>query len=144
MLDFHPFVVHFAIGLLCTSVLLDVLSFMTERQYLQMPAWWNLFFGFLAILFAVFTGLYAKTNGYVPESAESLVTYHQYFGMAGAVLFTVLFIWRANWRNTIPSDKAPTYLIVAILGTIMVLITGFLGGQLVFQHGVNVRPLLGM
>jgi len=123
------------------SVLFDVLAVTTDRPYLQTVGWWNLLLGFLAVLFAVITGLYAKNSAIFTEGVEAVLGYHQYFGIATASVFTVLFIWRSNMNRVIRERWQTLYLSVAIIGTILVLTTGFLGGQLVFEHGANVQEV---
>ncbi|HKJ66854.1 MAG TPA: DUF2231 domain-containing protein [bacterium] len=139
MLDFHPFVVHFAIGLLTASVVFDVLSVTANRPHLQLVGWWNLFLGFLAVLFAVITGLYAKNNAFFPEASLQLISYHQYFGISTAVIFTLLFVWRSGMNRKIMPRWQSLYLLIAVLGTVLILVTGLLGGQMVFEHGTNVQ-----
>ncbi|MBS1272193.1 MAG: hypothetical protein MAGBODY4_01333 [Candidatus Marinimicrobia bacterium] len=141
MLDFHPFVVGFAVALLSVSVLFDILAVTTDRPHLQTVGWWNLFLGFLVALFAVITGLYAKNSAIFTEGVESLLPYHQYLGIATAVIFTVLFVWRSSMDRRIRQKWRILYLTVAIIGTITLLTTGFIGGQLVFEHGANVQEV---
>lgn len=144
MLDFHPFVVHFAIALLTASVVFDVLSISADRPHLQTVGWWNLFLGFLAVLFAVITGLYAKNNAYFPEASLQLIRYHQYFGLGTAVVFTILFVWRSGMDRKIMPRWQTLYLLIAVLGTVLILATGFLGGHMVFEHGTNVQEVREM
>jgi len=141
MLDFHPFVVHFAVALLLVSVLFDVLSVSTQRQHLQLVGWWNLFLGFLAALFAVITGLYAKNSAFFPDSAGILILYHQYTGFGTLAIFTILFIWRSSMNRIILPRWQNYYLTLAVTGAIVLIATGFLGGQMVFEHGTNVEPV---
>jgi len=141
MLDFHPFVVHFAIALLLVSVLFDVLSVTMERPHLQTVGWWNLFLGFLASLFAVITGLYAKNSAIFTEGVFPLLTYHQYLGIATAIVFTVLFVWRSSNQRALPERRRSWYLGGAVLGAILLIATGFIGGLLVFEHGANVEEV---
>jgi len=141
MLDFHPFVVHFAVALLLVSVLFDILSVSTQREHLQMVGWWNLFLGFLAALFAVITGLYAKNSAFFPDSATGLILYHQYTAFGTLAIFTILFIWRSSTNRVISPRWRNYYLTLAVTGAILLLATGFLGGQMVFEHGTNVEPV---
>ena len=141
MLDLHPFVVGFAVALLSTSVLFDMLAVTTERPHLLTVGWWNLFLGFLAVLFAVITGLYAKNSAFFTEGVYSILGYHQYLGVATAAIFTVLFVWRSGMNREIQEKWRVLYLSVASLGTIILLTTGFLGGQMVFEHGANVQEV---
>lgn len=141
MLDLHPFVVGFAVALLSTSVVFDMLAVTTDRPHLQTVGWWNLFLGFLAVLFAVITGLYAKNSAIFTEGVKSLLPYHQYLGIATAGIFTVLFVWRSSMDRNIRKKWRVLYLSVAAAGTITLLTTGFLGGQMVFEHGANVQEV---
>ncbi|MCF7804168.1 MAG: DUF2231 domain-containing protein [Candidatus Marinimicrobia bacterium] len=141
MLDLHPFVVGFAVALLTVSVVFDLLAITTDRPHLQTVGWWNLFLGFFAALFAVITGLYAKNSAIFTDGVDTVLGYHQYFGIATACVFTLLFIWRSNMDRVIRKRWQALYLTVAIIGTVLVLTTGFLGGQLVFEHGTNVQEV---
>jgi len=141
MLDFHPFVVGFAVALLSVSVLFDILAIATDRPHLQTVGWWNLFLGFFAALFAVITGLYAKNSAIFTDGVHTVLGYHQYLGIITAGIFTVLFIWRSSMNREIRQKWRILYLTVAIIGTITLLTTGFLGGQMVFEHGANVREV---
>lgn len=141
MLDIHPFVVHFAVALLTVSVLFDLLSVTADRPHLQNAGWWNLFLGFLAALFAVITGLYAKNNAIFTQGVIPLLTYHQYLGIGTAVIFTLLFVWRSYSGRNLPGRWEKYYLGVAILGVLVLLTTGLVGGLMVFEHGANVEEV---
>ncbi len=141
MLDFHPFVVHFAVALLTVSVLFDLLAVTTDRPQLQTVGWWNLFTGFLAALFAVITGLYAKNSAILTSGTATLLPLHEYLGIGTALVFTVLFIWRSSTGRKISDKWRTLYLTVAIVGVLAVLTTGFIGGLMVFEHGINVEEV---
>lgn len=138
MLDIHPFVIHFAIALLVVSVLFDIVAVSTERPHLQTAGWWNLFLGFFAALFAVITGLYAKNSAFITPDTKSLLFYHQYLGIATAVIFTGLFIWRSGMNRVIQPRWRGLYLAISGLGVVVVLTVGFIGGLMVYEHGANV------
>ncbi len=141
MLDLHPFTVQFAIALLTVSVLFDTMAVTTNRPHFHVVGWWNLFLGFLASLFAVITGLYAKNNASFTPDIFPLLSYHQWLGIGVALLFTLLFVWRSSMQRKIYKEWQVPYLSVAIISAIILLITGLLGGQLVFQHGANVEKV---
>lgn len=141
MLDLHPFTVQFAVALLLVSVLFDILAMTTDRPHLHLVGWWNLFVGFLASLFAVITGLYAKNNASFTSEIYPVLTYHQWLGIAVAALFTILFVWRSSMQRQIYDRWKTIYISVSIFSAIVLLTTGLLGGQLVFQHGANVEKV---
>lgn len=141
MLDLHPFTVQFAVALLSVSVMFDILAITTERPHLHLVGWWNLFIGFLASLFAVITGLYAKNNASFTSDVFPVLTYHQWLGIAVAALFTILFVWRSSMQRQIYDRWKTAYLSLSIISAFVLLTTGLLGGQLVFQHGANVEKV---
>ena len=141
MLDLHPFTVQFAVALLSVSVLFDILAMTTDRPHLHLVGWWNLFIGFLASLFAVITGLYAKNSASFTSDIFPLLTYHQWLGIAVAALFTILFVWRSSMQRQIYDRWKTAYISVSLISALVLLTTGLLGGQLVFQHGANVEKV---
>ena len=141
MLDFHPFVVHFAVALLVVSVLFDIIAVTTNRHHLEIVGWWNLFLGFFASLFAVITGLYAKNSASFGSGIEPLLTYHQYLGIATAAIFTGLFVWRSGMDRKIRARWRNLYLTASVIGVLVLLTAGLIGGQLVHEHGANVKEV---
>jgi len=141
MLDIHPFVIHFAIALLVVSVLFDIIAVSTNRPHFETAGWWNLFLGFFAALFAVITGLYAKNSAFITPDTKTLLTYHQYLGIATAVIFTGLFIWRSGMNRVIQPKWRGLYLSISVLGVVVLLTVGFIGGLMVYEHGANVDPV---
>ena len=141
MLDLHPFTVQFAVALLSVSVLFDILAMTTDRPHLHLVGWWNLFLGFLASLFAVITGLYAKNNASFTSDIFPVLTYHQWLGIVVAALFTILFVWRSSMQRQIYEKWKTAYTALSIISALVLLTTGLLGGQLVFQHGANVEKV---
>jgi len=141
MLDLHPFTVQFAVALLSVSVLFDILAMTTDRPHLHLVGWWNLFLGFLASLFAVITGFYAKNNSSFTSDIFPVLTYHQWLGIVVAALFTILFVWRSSMQRQIYEKWKTAYTALSIISALVLLTTGLLGGQLVFQHGANVEKV---
>jgi uncharacterized membrane protein len=76
--------------------------------------------------------------------AESMLETHQGLGVTTMIVFIVaallrLFLW---WRQM---DQKPAGIALAILAStvvvVLVIVTAYFGGVLVYDHGVNVGPM---
>ena len=55
--DWHPLIIHFPIALISTSVAFECLHFILKRDDLLSASWWTMFFGLIASLAAVASGI---------------------------------------------------------------------------------------
>ncbi|MCK0157110.1 DUF1549 domain-containing protein [Cellulophaga sp. F20128] len=125
----HPLLVHFPIALLVIALVFELLTLGGKRQGLRDGIYWMLHIGAAT---AVLTALMGWLLSTYDEYTGDLVTYHQYTGIATAVLsvITVLVL-----RNLV-SKKLADYRLYRFLLTATVLtltIAGHLGASL--THG---------
>ena len=135
----HPMLVHFPPVLLVVAATLDLLALATRRQSLAVTARWMLWAGTLAAGLAVWSGhesAEALENQMSPDTRALVMLHHDWaIGvLVGAAILAVsrLFFGERRFR------RASVVLAVALAVTIA--IVSHLGGQLVFLHGVAVRP----
>ncbi|HJO03796.1 MAG TPA: DUF2231 domain-containing protein [Acidobacteriota bacterium] len=134
----HTVVVDFAVALLATSVVCDLLSSTVDEQDLRIVASWTLTFGALAAAFAVLSG-YAAYNAALPTgAAEVTVLRHRLGGWVVLATFAPLAAWRLVARGKLPERGRSLYWVVALLGAGALATTAYLGGNAVYQHGVGV------
>jgi len=145
----HPIVVDFAVALLLTSVACDLLSAVVEEPELETVAWWTLIFGTLAAAFAALSGYAAASyaTGLVADSppdgwteTRPLVEWHRYLGLATLATFAVMLVWRGYHDTRIPETPRNLYWLLATTGAILMCLTAYFGGTLVFAHAVGVTP----
>ena len=156
----HPAVVHFPIALLLLgSVCALLYLYGPRRAELLVLTWVPLFLGWLATGAAILTGLLAQ-SGLPPDPPyRDVLNQHIGSGMALTVLYAVLLYRAYLQRARAASSKAAknakrapvspellddprarlwvTLLLAA--GMLLVIASGWNGGQLVYEWGVNVR-----
>lgn len=144
----HPATVHYPIALLVLGSVAGLL-YLTRwpRAELLTLTWWPLRLGWIGVGVAVLTGLLAQ-SGLPPQPPyAALLNWHIGTGLALLVLYAVP-IYRAwvygNRRR--PDDPADLLQVgqarrwlgaLLAAGLILVLVTGWLGGELVYTWGVN-------
>jgi uncharacterized membrane protein len=131
----HPAVVHFPIAFLLAGLVTLALSLSSRRAaWLTEAASWLLWVGTLSLWAAVALGLVAaRTAPHVPAAWEELYE-HRTLGLWTAGLFTVLSVWRLVFRR-----RLGPILLLAWLGAVVILgLTAWHGGRLVFEFGMGV------
>ncbi len=134
----HTVVVDFAVALLATSVLCDLLASTVDEGDLRIVASWTLVFGALAAAFAVLSGYAAHSAALPAGAAEATVIRHRLGGWIVLLTFAPLAAWRLVARGQLPKRGRSLYWLVALLGAGALAVTAYLGGSAVFRHGVGV------
>jgi uncharacterized membrane protein len=132
----HAVLVPFPVGLLVFSFLCDLLllSGLGGGDW-AVVARVTLAAGIVAALLAAIPGFvdYLSLSG----RARRLATYHLLLNLAVVVVFTMDFLLRFR---TDPYDKVPVFF--SAIGVALLAVSGWLGGEMVYRHGVGVdaRP----
>ena len=139
--ELHAFVLHFAVGLLIASTLLDVIGLLVHREQLLFGGKWTTILGAVFALLSVATGFVAQ-GALGPHSAagEALLHLHQALGFVLAGLWLPLAVWRAFAKSALPLRLRTFYLAGAFAGAALVLLETGLGTTLVYQHGLGLSP----
>ncbi len=160
----HPAVVHFPIALLLLgSVCALLYLYGPRRAELLVLTWAPLFLGWLATGAAILTGLLAQSGLPPNPPYRDVLNQHIGSGMALAVVYAALlyraYLQRARAasrkaakKTVMRAERAPkppellddpqARLWVTLLlatGILLVIASGWNGGQLVYEWGVNVR-----
>ncbi len=142
--QFHPPMVHFAIALILTGVLFDILGFVFRKESLKHAGFWTILFGVFAVWGAMFTGHEAEEL--VEDAIKGTVAYeileqHEEIGEILPWIVTVLGIIR-TFLHLRPNNKIfIIYLLAGILVAGAVGYQGRIGGKLVFEHGVGTKAM---
>ncbi|QDU90044.1 hypothetical protein Pla175_34430 [Pirellulimonas nuda] len=131
----HPMLVGLPIGLLVGSVVFDVALMATDEPRWADVSFWTLGLGIVSGLIAAPFGTIDRLGIPSGAPAKHIGLWH---GVA-AVLSVALFA--ASWTLRYQSPPTPTTLALGLSAAAVVLlaIAGWLGGELVFRHGVGVH-----
>ncbi len=135
----HPMLVHFPIALLITSVLFDAIGAAFRQDSLREGALWLLGLGLLGGLGAVLSGDMAEEVVEKAGIAEALLERHETWAFVTMGIFGVLFVGRVFLRNHFTTLTLAIYLVIALIGIGTLSVTGYFGGDLVYEHGAGVR-----
>jgi uncharacterized membrane protein len=165
LVELHPIIVHFPIALLIVGVLLDFLALFLRRAHLVAVASWCLGLGSLGLLAAELSGQLIEDH--VNKAlAGNILEVHKTFALMTVITFGTLFVLRLIWlspyilsflSSTMPvaarvgnyiqtsvpilgNNSRPLigiYLLLSVGGIVLLAITGYLGGSMVYDHGVG-------
>ena len=138
----HPALVHFPIALAMAALLFDVVARLRKgtggacaTALLALAA--------VGSIITVLSGQAAHDAAVVPAAARDLVERHEelgelvMYGLVALLAVRGLVAWR-RWQHPLVG-WAQTLLLAVVVG--LVGITGHLGGELVFGHGVGTAPV---
>jgi uncharacterized membrane protein/mono/diheme cytochrome c family protein len=130
---FHPLLVHLPIGFLLAGLLLQRLSYREKYRALQQAVPVILLWGAITATISAMTGYLLSIND---DYARGLVNWHQWMGIAVAVVSWILYIKEKNPQRLINKK------IIALVLLILIIITGHLGGSLTHGSDYLTKPLL--
>jgi uncharacterized membrane protein len=133
----HPVLVVFPFGLLTTAVIFDILHAATHNPEWSGAAFYMIAAGIIGGLAAAVFGL-IDWMALAPDTRAKRVGSLHGLGNLVVVLLFAGSLWLRLPDPTLPSGAALT---LSFLGVLLALVTGWLGGELVFRFGVGVdRP----
>jgi uncharacterized membrane protein len=141
----HPIFVHFTVGLLFTSSLLFITAAMsTGKRWVPASltgARWMFWSGIVATLFTATFGIisYFTVPG-IDNDLREEINEHAIAAVSTAAIYLVLgfFLWHR--RGLTPTKPWTAGVAIGLIG---LMVTGYLGGDLVFDDGVGVDAAHG-
>jgi uncharacterized membrane protein len=131
----HPMLIVFPLGLLAIGFILDIVYLITQNATWAIVAYYDIILG-------IILGLVAAVFGFLDWTAIPAGTRAKRIGLlhgGGNVVVVVLFL--ISWfvrRGTPARVPSTTAFILALLGILLAVVTGWLGGELVDRLGVGV------
>ncbi len=139
----HPAVVHFVVAFAVASVLFEIAGLIFKSQALRRTGFQLLILAGVAIGLAIWAGLEDAEGISLTDKTGRMIIRHRnlaFFTAGTYGLFLVLQIverWKYRMEE-VPRGLRILSLLAALAGVILVAVTGWYGGELVFRQGVNV------
>ena len=130
----HPMLVNFPLGLLTTSVVFDIIHWVTGNGYWSGIAFWMIAAGVISGLLAAIVGTIDALAIPTGTRAKSVSVFHG----SGNFLILVLFVVSWFLRSSMPGNPPTIAYILSFLGAALLGITGWLGGELTLRLGIGV------
>jgi uncharacterized membrane protein len=134
----HPMLVVFPIALRTAGMVFDVLGMVTGNMTFRAVAFYNIAAGIIGALAAAIPGFvdYLTLRG----RAARVGTWHAVLNVTALALFAASWVLRTRWGAGVVGIDSWVPVLLGLLGLAIVFASGWLGGALVYEHGVGVAP----
>jgi uncharacterized membrane protein/nitrite reductase/ring-hydroxylating ferredoxin subunit len=133
----HPFLVHFPIALFVMSFLLDLASQIFKPiPALVAGAYYSMLTGLLFALIAAVPGAIDYSDIRRDHKAKRVATFHMILNLLAVAIYGLNIGLRTGGSTPGATPLLPLFLSLACLGILSV--SGYLGGSLVYDHGIGV------
>jgi uncharacterized membrane protein len=126
----HPMLVVFPLGLWIFGLIAYIIFLAGGPAAWDVTAWHAIAGGCIGALLAAVAGL-IDLLGMPPSRARMVGVWHMCLNVTALALFVIAFFVRFSGQTQAP-------LVLAIIGTAVVLVSGWLGGSLVYVHGAAI------
>lgn len=135
----HPLLVPLPIGILAACLASDLAFYATGDPFWARGSYWLLVAGLVTGLLAGLSGL-IEILGVERARTMGMAWAHGLGNVLALALAAVnLFLRHGDIENAV----LPTGLILSIAVVLIVLVTGWLGGEMSYRHGIGVSKELG-
>jgi uncharacterized membrane protein len=132
----HPMLIPFPLALWATSFAVDVLFYFLRHPTLLVIAKFMIAAGCLGAIAAAIPGIIdwlAIKNGEVKRVAN----WHARLNIAALVVFAISFFLRTASYSELVGRSLTIPFLLSLVGVILISISGWLGGELVFRYGMG-------
>jgi uncharacterized membrane protein/nitrite reductase/ring-hydroxylating ferredoxin subunit len=131
----HPALVHFPIGLFVLSLVLDFASYLELTSGdLSRASLYAMGVGLVMGILAALAGLADRSDIRLDHPARKTANIHMTLNLTALALFTInLFLRQGNFAGV-----SLPYLLLSLVGVGILLVSGYLGGTMVYDNGVGV------
>lgn len=143
--NWHPVFVHFTVGLLFMAVFLFFAATAIRREplhgQLATAARWNLWLGVLITVGTVIAGFFAFNSVDHGGDAHLPMLSHRNWALSTVPLFVLLAVWSMHpvmRKGDFVGWPHGIFLVLLAIAGMMLMATGYKGGELVFRYGVGV------
>lgn len=134
----HPMTTHFPIAFYLLGVLLTLAYLWRGQTDYERFAYWSFILSWLAALVSSLIGLVDQNQLELADPRRNNVNTHITAGVALLIINGLLLYMRLRWADVLTTRRWP-YLGLMVLGALAVLITAWLGAELVYRLQVGIQ-----
>ncbi len=134
-------IVPIAIGAFVVAFIFDIAALATGASRWFELSYWALLVGVIAGLLAAVTGLYDYATLRMSGQARQTATAHMVLNVMLMTLFIIsLFLKReyVGAAGPVPDGRIVSTFVLDLIAVVLLLVSGWLGGEVVYRHGVAV------
>ena len=134
----HPMLIPFPLALWATSFAVDVLFYFLRHPTLLIIAKFMIAAGCLGAIAAAIPGIIdwlTIKNGEVKRAAN----WHARLNVAALVVFAISFFLRMGRYSELVGRRLTLPFLLSAVGVVLISISGWLGGELVFRYGIGQK-----
>jgi uncharacterized membrane protein len=135
----HPILVHFTIALMMASLGADTIGFLFDVASLADTGWWTMVGALAVTPLTIATGAVSRRRIPIEEGpARSFLRSHMALGPVIFGLLIAMAVWRAVfWQH---DEFVSGWYLLGLYGVGLVMtVQGYLGGELVYRYGAEVK-----
>ena len=133
----HPALVHFPIGLFVLSLVLDLASYLEiTSNDLHRASLYAMAFGLAIGVLTALTGFVDRSDIRLDHPARKTSTIHMLLNLSALGLFGINYVLRLGQINL--ALLPLPYLLLSFVGVGILLVSGYLGGTMVYDNGIGV------
>ena len=135
----HPMIIPFPIALWVFSLVADVIYLWRGNPvWKDYVAFYTLLGGIIGAAVAAVPGL-IDWMSLTEKAVVKIANWHARLNVIALLVFAGSFYLRTTSGSSLVSGSYTIPLALSVLGVILISISGYLGGELVFKHGVAVE-----
>lgn len=142
--NLHPAAVHFPIALTLMALAFSALAkFFPNSRFAEQWAvvgHWSLWLAALTAVLAVALGWQAYNTVNHDDAGHLAMTIHRNWAIPTAIALVLLAVWD-GWRHHIAHSMSWGVLVLLFVVSIAIGKTAWLGGEVVYRHGIGVMTL---
>ena len=135
----HPMIIPFPFALWTFSLAADVVYLWCDKQRWGLAAFYTLAAGLVGGVVAAIPG-FIDWLAIKDREVATIANWHARLNAIAIIVFGISFFLRWRAYGLIPQDGFSLPFILSIFGVILISISGWLGGELSYKHGVGVAP----
>ena len=135
----HPMIIPFPIALWVFSLVADVI-------YLWRDYWvWKDYIAFYTLLAGTLGAAVAAVPGLIDwlsltdKAVVTIANWHARLNVVALLVFAASLYLRTTGGSALISNSYTIAVALSVLGVVLISISGWLGGEMVFKHGVAVE-----